>query len=68
MFNTNTLHNLLNIAIAAIAALSAFNWEVLFSQSTALMIVGGLASIKGVINVLRDGFSGLTKPQPPVEQ
>lgn len=66
--NTNAIHNLLNIAIAVVAALAAFNWEVLFSQSTALMIVGGLASAKTVINVIRDGFAGLTKPQPPVQQ
>jgi hypothetical protein len=51
-----------------VAALAAFNWEVLFSQSTALVIVGILASAKSVINVLRDGFAGLVKPQPPVEQ
>jgi hypothetical protein len=66
MFNTNTLHNLLNIAIAAVAALGAFDWTVLFSQSTALVIVGILASAKSVINVVRDGLSGLIKSQPPV--
>ncbi len=66
--NTNAIHNLMNIAIAVVAALAAFNWEVLFSQSTALVIVGILASAKSVINVLRDGFAGLVKPQPPVEQ
>jgi hypothetical protein len=66
--NTNLIHNFLNIAIAVVAALAAFNWEVLFSQSTALVIVGILASAKSVINVLRDGFAGLVKPQPPVEQ
>jgi hypothetical protein len=66
--NTNAIHNFLNIAIAVVAALAAFNWEVLFSQSTALVIVGILASAKSVINVLRDGFAGLVKPQPPVEQ
>jgi hypothetical protein len=66
--NTNMIHNFLNIAIAVVAALAAFNWEVLFSQSTALVIVGILASAKSVINVLRDGFAGLVKPQPPVEQ
>lgn len=65
--NTNMIHNFLNIAIAAVAALGAFDWTVLFSQSTALVIVGILASAKSVINVLRDGFSGLTKPQPPVQ-
>lgn len=66
--NLNALHNILNVAIAAVAALAAFNWEVLFSQATALMIVGALASAKTVMNVIRDGFAGLVKPQPPVEQ
>ena len=65
--NTNLIHNILNIAIAVVAALAAFNWEVLVSQSTALVIVGILASAKSVINVLRDGFAGLIKPQPPVQ-
>jgi hypothetical protein len=68
MFNTNTLHNVLNIAIAVIGAMGAFDWTVLFSQTTALAIVGALATAKGVINMLRDGFAGMVKPQPPVEQ
>lgn len=65
--NTNAIHNILNILIAAIAALAAFDWTVLFSQSTAVVIIGILASAKTVINVIRDGFAGLVKPQPPVQ-
>lgn len=67
MFNTNAIHNLLNIAIAVVAALAVFDWTVLFSQSTAMVIVGILASAKTVINVVRDGLSGLVKAQPPVQ-
>lgn len=66
--NTNLIHNILNIAIAAIAAMGAFDWTVLVSQSTALTIVGILATAKTVMNMLRDGLSGMTKPQPPVQQ
>lgn len=66
--NTNLIHNILNIAIAAVAAMGAFDWTVLFSQTTALAIVGGLATAKSVMNMIRDGFSGMVKPQPPVQQ
>jgi hypothetical protein len=66
VFNLNALHNVLNVAIAAVAAAAAFDWTLLFTQETALLIVGGLASAKTVLNVLRDGFSGLFKVQPPV--
>jgi hypothetical protein len=31
------------------------------------MIVGALASAKTVMNVVRDGFAGLVKEQPPVQ-
>ena len=65
--NSNMIHNLLNIAIALVAAMAAFDWTVLVSSSTAMVIVGILASAKTVINVIRDGFAGLTKPQPPVQ-
>lgn len=67
MLNSNMIHNLLNVAIAAVAALAVFDWTVLFSQSTAMVIVGVLASAKTVINVVRDGFAGLVKAQPPVQ-
>lgn len=66
--NTNALHNILNIVIAVIAALGAMDWSVIMSPSTAAMVVTGLATVKVIVNVLRDGLSGLTKPQPPVEK
>lgn len=66
MLNTNLVHNVLNILIAFVSASAAFDWTVLFSQETALLVVSGLASVKTVLNVLRDGFSGLFKVQPPV--
>lgn len=83
MFNTNALHNLLNVLIALIAALTAFllatgcvtldtgalecsrSW---IQPEWSAMIVTGLALAKTVINVVRDGITGLVKPQPPVER
>ena len=65
-FNLNFLHNLLNVAIVALPALEVFDWTPFFSEATALKIVGGLGLAKIVINASRDGFSGMTKPQPPV--
>lgn len=65
--NTNLIHNILNVAIAVVAAMAAFDWTVLLSPSTAAAVVAGLATLKTLINVFRDGFSGLAKTQPPVE-
>lgn len=65
--NTNLIHNILNIAIAVVGAMGAFDWTVLFSQTTALAIVAALGTAKGIINMLRDGFAGLIKQQPPVQ-
>lgn len=65
--NTNLIHNVLNISIAVIAALAGFDWNVLsLDPALAAKIVAGLGTAKMVINVLRDGFSGLFKQQPPV--
>jgi hypothetical protein len=30
-------------------------------------IIAGLGTAKMIINVIRDGFAGLVKPQPPVQ-
>ncbi|RAX42384.1 hypothetical protein [Rhizobium tropici] len=83
MFNTNAIHNLLNILIAALAAATAFmiasgctqlvtgllecsqSW---ISPKYAAAIVALLGSSKILINVVRDGFGGLIKPQPPVDK
>jgi hypothetical protein len=50
--NTNLIHNILNIVIDPILAGK---------------IIAGLGTAKMIINVIRDGFMGLTKPQPPVQ-
>lgn len=67
MFNTNLIHNVLNVAIAVIGAMLAFQWDVLFSTETAAWIIGALGTLKLVINTIRDGISGLVKNQPPVQ-
>lgn len=66
-FNTNFLHNVINVAIVALPALEVFDWTPFFTDETALKIVGVLGLLKIVINAARDGFAGMTKPQPPVQ-
>lgn len=79
--NTNFFHNILNVAIAILGALTAFllatgcttlptgalecsqSWISPTYTSFAVMALGIL---KSVINVVRDGFGGLFKQQPPV--
>lgn len=64
--NTNLMHNIINITISLVAALTLFDWTAFFDPQTAMMIVGALSMIKLVINVIRDGVTGLVKEQPPV--
>jgi hypothetical protein len=66
--NTNLIHNILNIAVVAVAGLAGFDFAGLgINPITAAKIVAGLGTAKMIINVARDGFSGLTKAQPPVQ-
>jgi hypothetical protein len=80
--NTNLIHNILNILIALVSALTAFlvatgctslpTGALDCSQSwigpewTALAATV-LALAKSVINIARDGLTGLAKRQPPVQ-
>lgn len=82
--NTNLIHNILNLLIALSAALSAFlvangctvnalgvmecSRSTILSPEVAAAVASALAFVKIAINILRDGFSGLTKPQPPVKR
>ncbi|WP_246754666.1 hypothetical protein [Rhizobium lusitanum] len=83
LFNSNFAHNCINIAIILVAAitagLSAYGCATLptgaldCSASTIPPawsggIIAALGVLKMVINVARDGVSGLTKPQPPVQK
>ncbi|MFT4182664.1 MAG: hypothetical protein QM636_12190 [Rhizobium sp.] len=81
MLNTNTIHNVLNILISLSALFVAVllatgcsqfgdgmlecSQSFLSPQITAFAIAG-LSAFKIVINIVRDGMSGLVKPQPPV--
>jgi H+/gluconate symporter-like permease len=65
--NVNFLHNILNGAIAVLATAIVFDWSVIVSAPTAATIVGILSTAKLVINAIRDGFAGMTQPQPPVK-
>jgi len=80
--NSNLFHNILNVAIAALAAFTAFliatgcttlptgtlecsaSW---ISPELSAIAIMALGVLKTVINIVRDGFSGLFKKQPPVQ-
>lgn len=69
--NTNAIHNVLNILGLLVGALITYDWAALgLAPATAATIAGGflLADkiIKLAMNILRDGFGGLFKVQPPV--
>lgn len=67
--NTNALHNVLNVAMIVVAGLAGFDYVGLgLDPVLAGKIVATLGAVKMVINVLRDGVTGLTKPQPPVQK
>lgn len=66
-FNTNALHNAINIAVVVIPALEQFDWTPFMTDATALKVVGVLGLLKIAVNVVRDGPTGLVKPQPPVQ-
>jgi hypothetical protein len=66
--NTNLIHNILNIAVVAVAGIAGLDFAGIgINPITAAKIVAGLGTAKMIINVARDGFSGLTKAQPPVQ-
>lgn len=64
--NTNSVHNIMTVAIAFLVAMIGFDWTVLFSVPTAASIAFALATIKTIMNIVRDGLAGLVKSQPPV--
>lgn len=81
MFNTNMLHNALNVLITLSALLVAIllgtgctqlaDGILECSQSFVgpgytAAAVAVLSALKIAVNIMRDGFSGLIKPQPPV--
>lgn len=69
--NFNALHNILNLLGVIVASLLSFDWAGLgLDPATVAMLATAFIwadkIIKLALNVLRDGFGGLFKPQPPV--
>lgn len=70
--NTNMIHNLLNLFGLIVGALITFDWTQLgFTAEQAALVAGwvllGDKIIKFAMNIIRDGVTGLWKPQPPVK-
>ncbi|WP_244655166.1 hypothetical protein [Rhizobium lusitanum] len=83
MFNTNALHNLLNVSITLSALIVAILLATGCAQladgtlecsqsfvgpSYTAAAVAALSALKIAVNIMRDGVSGLIKPQPPVDK
>jgi len=71
--NTNMIHNILNLIGLIIGAMITFDWTQLgFTAEQAALFAGwvlmGDKLIKFGMNILRDGFAGLWKVQPPVKE
>ena len=81
--NSNLFHNIANVVMIVIVGATAImtylgcttlpNGELectttmFISPATATLIVTVIGMVKMLVNVVRDGFSGLAKQQPPVE-
>lgn len=82
--NSNLFHNIANIVMIVLAALTAALLAIGCTTletgalecskatflrpemlSIAVMVLGAM---KVLVNIIRDGFGGLIKPQPPVEK
>lgn len=71
MFNTNLVHNILNLVGLVLGALLTVDWTGLgLTDSTAAKVAAGVLLLSNLIkmtmNLTRDGASGILKPQPPV--
>lgn len=81
--NSNLFHNIANILMVIVAGVTAVLTQigcttlpngdlectdiVFISPQTAAIIITVLGVLKLVVNVVRDGITGLAKKQPPVE-
>ena len=66
--NSNLAHNLLNVLILIVSAMAMMDWTAFFEPGTAAAIVAGMTALKLVMNMIRDGVTGMVKEQPPVVQ
>lgn len=70
--NSNLFHNLTTLILLVLGAVATFDWTLLgAAPDIALKITGGIVMVssvlKVIVNVSRDGVTGLVKKQPPVE-
>ncbi|RKD61570.1 hypothetical protein [Rhizobium sp. WW_1] len=71
MFNTNLVHNILNLFGLVLGALLTVDWSGLgMSDVTAAKVAASVLLLSNVIkvtiNLTRDGAKGILQPQPPV--
>lgn len=64
--NTNLLHNILNILIALTSIALLPEVQAILPPEIAVTVASVASAAKIVINILRDGVTGLVKDQPPV--
>lgn len=65
--NTNSMHNLINVAITVLAQLALFDFTKLgLTPERALTVIAILGLMKLVMNAVRDGMVGMVEQQPPV--
>lgn len=70
--NSNLFHNFITLVLLVLGAVVTFDWTTLgVSSELALQITGGIVMatslLKVIVNVKRDGITGLVKKQPPVQ-
>lgn len=65
-FNVNAFHNYFNATILAIAATPMDTLVRLMSEAMAWKVVAVVSVAKLVMNIARDGVTGVVKVQPPV--
>lgn len=68
LFNSNAIHNLLNVVMSVVSVWALFDWTQFgLQQNFALKIIAGCAFLKLTINGVRDGLKGMVEPQSPVK-
>lgn len=65
--NSNFFHNVLNVVMALTAVALLPEVQAILPTEVAVAVASGAAALKLVVNVLRDGVTGLVKEQPPVK-
>jgi len=65
--NSNLFHNILNVIMALTAVALLPEIQAILPAEIAVAVASGAATLKLIVNVLRDGVTGLAKEQPPVK-